>query len=72
MTKSDWIAVWDRLPEEYIEVLTCGEYGVVIGRIEGDGCWSASWTDYETGEPYLTNGNVTHWMPLPELPGDAK
>lgn len=61
----DWIAVTDRLPEPWIEVLawlTCNEEErMVIAKLA---------VSLATGQPYWSGcaGNPTHWMPLPEPP----
>ena len=58
LEKYQWISVKDRLPDEYIDVLTYGarpSYDVVyINRLIDKNEW-------------LYDG-VTHWMPLPEPP----
>lgn len=66
---SEWISVEDRLPDKHTEVLTYSEeYDCIIGCLLDSGKWGAIWVDYESGEPWLTDAIVTHWMPLPELP----
>ena len=61
---SRWIPVEERLPGDVDWVLVVavspadGSRKVDIGIVEGDG-WCA-WL-----------GRVTHWMPLPLLPGEA-
>lgn len=66
---SEWISVKDKLPEEFEEVLTfgSGEYEVLsfldtkaIGK-----CWE------DKGGWWRPFDEVTHWMPLPEPPGEA-
>ena len=60
----DWIPVTDRLPPVGLNVLACSwlSRDVCLGiHLPGDGKW------------YLSFGstrslNITHWMPLPELP----
>lgn len=59
--RMNWISAMDKLPEEYQSVL-----GVVNGvdiRVVHYGL-GGPWMEDATGEEY----NVTHWMPLPELP----
>ena len=63
VTVQEWISVDDRLPENGKEgvliALRWGEVG--IGWCE-DGRWDSEFVnEYEDGE-------VTHWMPLPEPP----
>ena len=63
VTVQEWISVDDRLPESGKEgVLIALRWGEVdIGWCE-DGRWSSEFVnEYEEGE-------VTHWMPLPEPP----
>ena len=70
MDDTGWISVEDRLPEVGERVLiTClsaiskGQV-VNITRYEG-----ANWRDGYNGIKVLSS-HVTHWMPLPELPGE--
>ena len=58
-----WISVKDGLPEneEYVLVHTSGK-SVLMGFYDNDGWY--------TTEEYIRN--VTHWMPLPERPKEAK
>lgn len=63
VTVQEWISVKDRLPENVKEgLLIALRWGAVdIGWCE-DGRWGSEFVDeYEDGE-------VTHWMPLPEPP----
>ena len=63
VTVQEWISVTERLPESGKEgVLIALRWGEVdIGWCE-DGRWSSEFVnEYEEGE-------VTHWMPLPEPP----
>lgn len=61
-----WISVQDRLPEDDQDVLIC----VNGDTIDTGYCWYSpyhadvrGWTAYAA-----MRNNVTHWMPLPELP----
>lgn len=62
---SEWISVKDRMPESHYgesdNVLVVDEIGIRKILCFDGGCWC-----YPTGETY--GRNVTHWMPLPELP----
>lgn len=64
----EWISVKDRLPADDATYLVYGRnwYGIVVAIYYGDGKWLAS-ND-------LTNITrfVTHWMPLPEPPKEAR
>lgn len=63
VTVQEWIPVKDRLPENVKEgLLIALRWGAVdIGWCE-DGRWGSEFVDeYEDGE-------VTHWMPLPQPP----
>ena len=63
VTVQEWIPVKDRLPENVKEgLLIALRWGEVdIGWCE-DGRWGSQFVDeYEDGE-------VTHWMPLPQPP----
>jgi len=77
MTKSDWVSVGERLPEDNTVVLACGhdEHGEkIIGLatcttsiiLNGEKYWSdLSWPKF-IGWGFTET--ITHWMPLPELP----
>ena len=67
VTMQEWISVDDRLPESGKEgVLIALRWGEVdIGWCE-DGRWSSEFiNEYEEGE-------VTHWMPIPQPPKGEK
>ena len=57
----NWISIDEQLPEACADVLLCDDTDkeIAIGWRAEDGGW-ATWH-----EPRC---NVTHWMPLPELP----
>jgi len=74
---NNWISVKDRLPKEDVAVLVYGQVlndpPDVIGvrrRYNGDQDWKHTW-ESEDGFIYRED-DVTHWMPLPEPPKDAK
>ena len=67
VTVQEWISVKERLPESEKEsVLIALRWGGVdIGWCE-DGRWRSEFVnEYEDGE-------VTHWMPLPEPPEEER
>ena len=63
VTVQEWISVDDRLPEN-------GKDGVLIGLRWGEvdigWCEDSSWCSEFVNE--YEDGEVTHWMPLPEPP----
>ena len=64
VTVQEWISVKDRLPEAGTKALCYlkrGEYWTAVWDDCGDDLWS-------DGEAWCSNGEVTHWMPLPEPP----
>ena len=64
VTVQEWISVNDRLPEAGTKALCYlkrGEYWTAVWDDCGDDLWS-------DGEAWCSNGEVTHWMPLPEPP----
>src|SRR5690554_5003726 len=77
---SNWINVKDRLPERE-EVVLCWDQsegeactGMRVDRNDG---WKAEWlTSYWSGThcstDYYGRTDITHWMPLPALPGDQE
>ena len=79
-----WISVKDRLPEDGQEVLVIShgwdERLVYIGehtRIESETSWLTGITSKASdwllqGWSYLREPQVTHWMPLPELPEEVR
>ena len=73
-TKTAWISVKDKLPDEYGIYLAVSKGAVILIEFDPDlqefGC-SDDYQDelgYTITEWYSKNG-VTHWMPIPELPG---
>lgn len=56
--QSEWISVDERLPKDCVRVLVYGETDIFIAtRLNGG--WFA---------PVHCDGEITHWMPLPEPP----
>lgn len=82
--KNQWIPVTERLPEKGIDVLVFAE-GKIEGFF-GDTVIAISrrydfkiFTDFEEVEVwqspwqyFLTDYEITHWMPLPEAPKDGE
>ena len=52
---NEWISVKDRLPEQFGKYLVVCK-GIDIAQIR---LWEGTWDSF---------AEVTHWMPLPELP----
>lgn len=59
---SPWISVEERLPEEHTDVIVTDGSNVAYCRKYGDGFYT------NVGKCC----NVTHWMPIPELPNEEK
>lgn len=59
-----WIPVTERLPELGEEVLVC-LLGSSLPEVAWLNVYDGEWTAYST-----VLGDVTHWMPLPPLPGE--
>jgi len=60
-----WISVDDRLPEDARPVIVaggCGHYSRKYKR------WFSNMERNKFGEYLEIQWNVTHWMPIPELP----
>ena len=65
VTPDGWIPVSERMPEPYEYVLvTDGFDGCEVMRVNTDGYWGPAKSLYP--------GGITHWMPLPEPPQEAK
>lgn len=61
---NNWVSVKDRLPGDDSYYLTfTTEHTCAVYRYDGDGEWV---TDYDD----TANHDITHWMPLPEPPGE--
>lgn len=79
---AEWISVEDRLPNKNGTYLCCQEfYGHKsisiysfaknlrkVDKYDFQGINRAGWYDYDIEWGYCERDNVTHWMPLPELP----
>lgn len=63
LAKVRWVAITERLPKEHVDVLIF-KGCVYIGSWDGH-----SWRTNDIG---LAIFGVTHWMPLPEPPKEAK
>jgi len=69
----EWISVDERLPEEGTNVLVVYQFGSAPETVD---IWAATYEgeDAGSGELYWRDGEdfleVTHWMPLPPLPGE--
>ncbi len=62
---SEWIPVTERLPEHTNTVIVCDEHGVWFANRENK---LEGWYDTCGGG---VMENITHWMPLPEPPGNS-
>lgn len=57
---SKWISVGDRLPDAWVDVLSCDRNkNLTVDCVDKKGKWYSEYADLE---------EVTHWMPLPEPP----
>ena len=80
----EWISVKDKLPDKDGNYLCCwGEHkGIAIcsfaknlrkvDKYDFKGKNRAGWYDYDSEWGYGEMCNVTHWMPLPELPNELE
>ena len=67
---SEWISVKDRRPENG-RVLCVRKSEAFTGRRYID-ILTADRGEFMDGAFVVADGNVTHWMPMPELPEAAK
>ncbi|HIB9483780.1 TPA: ead/Ea22-like family protein [Escherichia coli] len=70
VTPDAWISCSERMPEETGDIIVVSD-GIVMSGISysrRDGFYIAA-LEYDDDEPI---GGVTHWMPLPEPPQEAK
>lgn len=67
-----WISVKDELPpdDEYVLVYVYGQIKVYFYAVSDDGQERCHWWEDEGGSFHsdITDGDVTHWMPLPSPP----
>lgn len=59
----EWISIEDKLPDEYVPVLTFGINGYVVAYYMGSGWNDIKWSCYTDPE---------YWMPLPEEPQEQE
>lgn len=68
----DWISVEERLPEPFVSVLAYIPSESPLPTVhESYIADHDTWVNILLGEKYA-NGEVTHWMPLPEPPKGAE
>jgi hypothetical protein len=63
----EWISVDERLPEKTCECLIIDKLGIVFLAPYSDRHRSFNASDDDDGDRWKLN-DVTHWMPLPEVP----
>lgn len=65
---TEWISVTERLPESNHHVLVSADEGVFRAYRDD----YKTWFHYPQGQYSIDNYafGVTHWMPLPKLPGE--
>lgn len=74
--KNPWISVKDELPSEWRQVLTMNQDGIIAVSYYRGGLWwhtrCVGWETNTGGRTKIewtdTNTDITHWMPIPELP----
>ena len=68
---AEWISVKDRLPEKEGRYLCWfGKNKYLIGaEIE---TYVRDWEGFGNVESYTVFENITHWMPLPEMPKEEE
>lgn len=62
---SKWIKCSERMPDDFVDVLVTDGARVEVMWFDRDGYWD-SWV--EPRSVTIDSEDVTHWMPLPELP----
>lgn len=66
----EWISVEERMPQQFVSVLACIPCEHPLPMVKeayfANGCWA-------TRMAIFSDKDVSHWMPIPEPPGeDAK
>ncbi|EFL3077567.1 DUF551 domain-containing protein [Escherichia coli] len=67
-TPDSWISCSDRMPKGYADVLVTDGEHVEVKWWDESGYWN-SWTELSSD---ILAHEITHWMPLPEPPQEAK
>lgn len=68
VTPGGWISCSDRMPKGYADVLVTDGEHVEVKWWDESGYWN-SWTELISD---ILAHEITHWMPLPEPPQEAK
>ena len=68
-----WIRIKDVEPTYGLDVLCSDGESFAVGFIDVYGSWQPANVDsgYDMAECFIDMAKITHWMPLPEPPGDA-
>ncbi|HBB2961712.1 TPA: DUF551 domain-containing protein [Escherichia coli] len=67
-TPDSWISCSERMPKGYADVLVTDGEHVEVKWWDESGYWN-SWTELSSD---ILAHEITHWMPLPEPPQEAK
>lgn len=62
-----WIPVTERMPDDCVDVLACLQCGDCVVAVKSGPIWRERFTNIR-----LEDGDITHWMPLPEPPKEVK
>ena len=62
----EWINIEEQMPKEMEDVLICTDYGKRAAAFLVSGSF------HDTMDPGHSYGGVTHWMCLPDPPGEVK
>ncbi|HBN1883945.1 TPA: DUF551 domain-containing protein [Escherichia coli] len=68
VTPDGWISCSERMPKGYADVLVTDGEHVEVKWWDESGYWN-SWTELNSD---IFADEITHWMPLPEPPQEAK
>lgn len=68
VTPDSWISCSERMPKGYADVLVTDGEHVEVKWWDESGYWN-SWTELNSD---ILAHEITHWMPLPEPPQEAK